>query len=49
MKFAKDIKEIKFEKVNVYGEMMEVPEPIVMLLLLVGMLVRSVKTKIVVV
>ena len=30
MKFAKDIKEIKFEKVNVYGEMMEVSEPIVM-------------------
>ena len=30
MKLAKKIKDIKFEKVNVYGEMMEVSEPIVM-------------------
>ena len=30
MKFAKKIKDIKFEKINVYGEMMEVSEPIVM-------------------
>ena len=42
MKLAKKIKDIKFEKVNVYGEMMEVSEPIVMDLLLVGMLVKFV-------
>ena len=30
MKFAKDIKEIKFEKINSYGEWIEVSEPIVM-------------------
>ena len=30
MKLAKKIKDIKFDMVNVYGEMMEVSEPIVM-------------------
>ena len=30
MKIAKKIKDIKFDMVNVYGEMMEVSEPIVM-------------------
>ena len=30
MKFAKDIKDIKFEKINSYGEWIEVSEPIVM-------------------
>tara|TARA_Y100001972_G_scaffold66274_1_gene80821 strand:+ start:214 stop:459 length:246 start_codon:yes stop_codon:yes gene_type:complete len=30
MKMIKDIKEIKFNKVDVYGEEMEVSEPIVM-------------------
>ena len=30
MEFAKKIEDIKFDMVNVYGEMMEVSEPIVM-------------------
>ena len=30
MEFAKKIKDINFEKINSYGEMMEVSEPIVM-------------------
>ena len=30
MKFAKDIKDIEFNKINSYGEWIEVSEPIVM-------------------
>ena len=43
MKFAKEIKDIKFSYQSVYGETMKVSEPIVMASGLVGMLVGSVR------
>ena len=47
MKIAKNIKEIKFNDTNVFGTGYAVSEPIVMASALVGMLVQSVKTQIV--